>query len=1164
MAEPSSFRSPDDLSDRGRPELDLPRDADTAVLAAEALESVSPDERIRMLAALEQRAEGDRVAIGWLAVVRSNFPDLAGQGPQAPSVLRIVGQLMDLGFARIDAKAITARLLDRPTTIESWQHWPSVSERDELRLRLELIARWPTFDERLASFVLFFFRASVYELYRPAAAGLGRHVHKSPQMTAYLKRYAEGRRIALDKPLALEGQRSRRRTLLAMAFSAYREGRQKDEPATDDRMILCPDPLPWETASDGSRSLQWPQDPLDAAIQADALAIAINADPANPQLAATADELIRTFTQVCPVVARRTLIQRIGALACTRANVCESRDTRNMITVWPKLALRLLRAIHNLPRGSFARRAAILMRLDEVIRTISLLPDATGAPIARALIGDFPEPDRRWFLGRLLVWSLREHQTILPWIDDLRSSCPSEPSSASASPGAATGARALIDRYQHEIVVSTPDRVNFAPDLPGALQARRLSDLLGHLGGAAAWRSQDEWMQSLVAFHLLDETQHLALPAAQVEAIFEPLALKSGDRRTGLSPTGSVLLGLLECHGEQALDLVDSRLIHRIDSEEALLALVPTEKATDLLSPLADAIEHLFRWRLQRESGFSLTAFLYRLNVRRPHASFWQDLLAVCADRTYLDADGRTIPVLPVLQWLADEASAGPREESFDEARRSMADYNSFLDHLATLRAALDALRHDGAAINQRLEAFVELLGGETTDGHSGRSTVLGLIQLLARPDQPVLRNGSPAWSSQRMGVWIHEQLPAMERPELSIPSLIPDDLTHIDDAQHTADRWRSTLAKIGLSLDRVLPRHDARLIRTIADRLIEDLDHWRQSLPRIRLALISTDTSRHDQVHSWVAALDEIYRASPSMHPLLVSAFWRTIAAWIEGGIVRPTEHEPAPNADEETWNRRIVLLRWAVQCSLIDQGEAAPGSKPHEWDDSIRRHWGACLAAYWRQLIDRAMDERAESRVLTLLKAPEMVRVRRDPESAGTLREVRGWCSDRYLLADAHRATIDLAATMDRRGSWMATIGGFLGRFSTIWLSLMIGAILMLDFGDPWVLMAEEGDHYGILITFLIGLGGAFGYLLYDLKSKSRALADSAVQGAGGRALLRVSAFFAFCLVYTFAVTGFLWYLLSGTDAVVHGPGAIGHIVVWSGFALFAGVFFGLLAKQ
>jgi hypothetical protein len=46
--------------------------------------------------------------------------------------------------------------------------------------------------------------------------------------------------------------------------------------------------------------------------------------------------------------------------------------------------------------------------------------------------------------------------------------------------------------------------------------------------------------------------------------------------------------------------------------------------------------------------------------------------------------------------------------------------------------------------------------------------------------------------------------------------------------------------------------------------------------------------------------------------------------------------------------------------------------------------------------------------------------------------------------------------------------------------------------------------------------------------------------------------------------ALTGFLWFLLSGTDEVVHGEGAALHVIVWAGFALFVGIFFGLLAKD
>lgn len=120
------------------------------------------------------------------------------------------------------------------------------------------------------------------------------------------------------------------------------------------------------------------------------------------------------------------------------------------------------------------------------------------------------------------------------------------------------------------------------------------------------------------------------------------------------------------------------------------------------------------------------------------------------------------------------------------------------------------------------------------------------------------------------------------------------------------------------------------------------------------------------------------------------------------------------------------------------------------------------------------------------------------------------------------------------------------------------------MLDFGDAWKAMAEVGDVRGIAITAAVGLAGAFAYLLFDLR---RRIGPAPEEFAGVTALGDVGRALVFLLAttgYTVVLTSGLWLLLSGTDEVVHGAGAPLHIAAWAGFSLFAGVFFGLLAKE
>ena len=118
---------------------------------------------------------------------------------------------------------------------------------------------------------------------------------------------------------------------------------------------------------------------------------------------------------------------------------------------------------------------------------------------------------------------------------------------------------------------------------------------------------------------------------------------------------------------------------------------------------------------------------------------------------------------------------------------------------------------------------------------------------------------------------------------------------------------------------------------------------------------------------------------------------------------------------------------------------------------------------------------------------------------------------------------------------------------------------------FGDAWRAMAEDGDVRGVTITFAIGLAGACAYLFYHLAQRctpepgTRTRRPAPVSRHTGPWRWRERAFF-----YALGVTALLWLLLSGTDEVVRGPYASLHIIVWAGFSLFIGVFFGLVAKR
>lgn len=74
---------------------------------------------------------------------------------------------------------------------QAWAEWTAVTDRDELRLRLEVLQQVETLDPSLHAFVQFFFRASDPVLYQTAAVTVGTHLDRHPDLETYLQQFAK-------------------------------------------------------------------------------------------------------------------------------------------------------------------------------------------------------------------------------------------------------------------------------------------------------------------------------------------------------------------------------------------------------------------------------------------------------------------------------------------------------------------------------------------------------------------------------------------------------------------------------------------------------------------------------------------------------------------------------------------------------------------------------------------------------------------------------------------------------------------------------------------------------------------------------------------------------------------------------------------------------------
>jgi len=1061
-----------------------PSDRATLQSAAAWLDAQPPD--VRATWCEEARA---RIGEGpsWTRLLLQVFSQ--ADPPRARALMQ---EARALGLTREDARAVVGELTGCTTVQEAWALWTAEEDREELRLRMELLYHAPQVSEALAPFLMFFFRSSVVALYRSAALTIGRHLHATPALLDAVKQFAATRGVVLNAPIELNGHRARRRLLLVLTAAARREGGTPEALQADG---LSPDPLPWNTDASGERTLPLPPRASDAAALLVACELVAGTSP-TPEEVAALDAMLRTVVANAEATwMDRAVLQRFGRLLVQRASMGPPLEEGLPATLMTGLISSRWQQLHAQSGDRIEGRLQSLLQLDETLRTLALLPAEVQAAVRSGWRETLPEGAREWMLHRLAVWFWRDDSdasattatTVLP-------AAPPEDGPRLASGDTPEAIRQRVaHRYAEE---AAPDA--FLPD-PAQPQARLLADLLRQLEDTATWYRRSPATRALLIFHLLDEAEHLALSAAQVGALLpEEEAVTYAGRAAADMLRTHVLLQVVALEPPGVEAFVDALLLYQVADARVLAALLPRERRSPLLPLLADAVEHFVRWQLRQTPDFSAAAFLYGLTARRPHRTFFQELQAVCADRTYKRADDTAVPLQAVVAWVAGE---GPPVAD-DPLVRLVED----------VRAALRAVAEAHVPLPARLALLAEVLSGEGPQ-HRGRT----LKELLA-----TLHLGASDGKGDTVATLAATLLPQAEQ-------IRPTTIQDVDEAKQALAQLATVIARVRTEILPAIPAAEAQLVTTILARVEEEHQGWAAGLDAL------PGVQERGTVREALAPLQEV--SEVGLRPDLLRLTWQAL------------------QTDAPSDNRYEALIREAARHPV------SAGA----WDAEARLGWLEAVARTWQERLQEAIRRQEEATVAMLLTDDAYKRLRQQPVVQQTLQDARAWCLDRFLLVPAHAAHTDLClARQENPPSHLRELLSLGQRFSKVWLSLVVGVILMLDFGDPFVAMAEIGDVQGMVLTVAIGIGGALLYIVSDLRRKSQA-APGQSSGRYRRSLwARSTAFFAACLVYTLLVTSFMWFLLSGTDEVVHGTGAIGHIVVWAGFALFVGVFFGLVLEQ
>ncbi len=1069
--------------------------ADDIRAISSRLISLQPQQRADVLRQL-QEADDEDVNAEWVAVLHALHS--ADTPPTARSLLR---KLESLTGTRESGKQLLAELMSHEQLQRQWIQW-NIPDREELRLRLEVLARCGKLADELAPMITFFFRASVADLYQPAAIAFGRHLHRSASLRTYLDAYANKRDLPLHGPAMLDGQRPARRMLLLRAAACGRDGDL---------------PLHMQRAGD-AQQLHRPTNPADLSTLLLALDVLLMQRQEDAHFGQLVDQLLDGVAAASALVKTRSVLQRLGQLLIHRAS-------EQAAEIWQQLFHEQVTMLRRIGENRFGQRVAGLIRVDECLRTLAQFDPTHAVSLAKSMLDDASPLERRLLSIRLWTWLHREHRLRDGWEEVLALNAGDSMSHTLRD------THAILDAA--ETSLRGGDQTIFSSAKPQRVDLFTL--LLQEMQSQSRWLSHDTASRSLMAMLLLDQAQYVQLPPEQMYALLERFGLHveaNTPAEAADAAVPSILLRLLGWEQPGAEELIDTRMLHRIDSEPVLLALLPTQRVTALVSQLADALEHQLRWGLRRESYWSPEAFLMRISIRKPHGSFWTALQNVTRSRSYTNASGESVPVEALETWFAADAPHADKPPPDGD----------FIRAHSRLREALAHVINSNEPLPARLIAIAEVIdSGETGSTGLGRgSSIVSLFQRVYESHQPILQSGYPAWTdrSSREGLGQIESIAQQLRA--CAHAMTPATWMHGEvavDAAHTVLR---IVREHGKQLARLLPPVESALCIRADERLQQETVQWidvlEHTISRWDEKPASDDASVQARASETIVELSRI--AHPQLTPHLIALLWSSLR-----------ERSPGVMSDEDRWMREHDLLVWGLEHQPLGEAD--------------RTAWRQLLLETWNDLARRAMDRRDEQSLVRLLRDQRWKNLRRDEASAEVLRQCRSWCIDRLLLQPAHIAGTDLVQHGSARtASWLGTTGAFIGHYSNVWIALLLGCILMLDFGDAWKSMAEIGDVRGIGLTFLIGIVGTYIYLLKNLRDKSPVLPGRTTAGVWASRLRRACGFLCVCLVYAVGMTSFLWWLLSRTDEVVHGIEALGHIIVWSGFALFVGVFFGLIA--
>ncbi|MFB6264422.1 MAG: hypothetical protein ABEL76_12490, partial [Bradymonadaceae bacterium] len=595
------------------------------------------------------------------------------------------------------------------------------------------------------------------------------------------------------------------------------------------------------------------------------------------------------------------------------------------------------------------------------------------------------------------------------------------------------GAEPALDEFVQEI----PAAVASGAELSDAMH-RWIGRAVERLGDAPKWWSSPPRSRAVRSLLLLDAVRQRPPPRDALVELFRSAGVMDPATASTTAPELGVegmpwagyhdlLWSLYLREGAPADFPVESETLTSMTSAERLLGFLRAGEASRDTDILVDAVEHFVRLELASDSDFDHRDFLYRLASRKPSEGFVREFAERTSGRTYPRTDDSVVELERELDQLAGEIAAEAEVEA-----DPVGDCRWFPELGGVRRRLAEIARLDDTAA--AVAAFADQLDPRIPDPESHARGLVDIVDRSAGASGRVLLDSS----EPEMDVAVDDLVEAVSADlrvlRESAETMFQSGTGDVSDVHRAGRKAVGRLEAIERRLVPCIAEFDAELLAAVVDELRDRIGVWLEVFERdVEGGLAEPEESGADAAEAIFERVlgGRTAELSDADQARLCRTAYAVVEAELGGAL--PPEDDAVEFAD------------WRTQRGLLDAAARATD------EEASPSPWMEFLAERWQRLADVAMSAQSEPSVIDLVADPDLRALRRCASDSASVEALEDWLMDRFQFG----ALAGLSA--ERRGKDGAGLGDYLRgaertarNFTHVWLALMVGAVMILDFGD------------------------------------------------------------------------------------------------------------------